>query len=70
MVNEGRKRPIRDATTGMSDASSDPAEDSQRPRDPPPDAVMTQLDRILKSAEFAQSERLQKFLKFIACLSG
>ncbi len=49
----------------MSDAGSDPAEDSQRPRDPPPDAVITQLDRILTNAEFAQSGRLQKFLKFI-----
>jgi TolB-like protein/tetratricopeptide (TPR) repeat protein len=49
----------------MSDARSDPAEDSQRPRDPLPDEVMTQLGRILTSAEFAQSERLQKFMKFI-----
>ncbi len=30
-----------------------------------PDAILAQLDRILSNPEFAQSERLQKFLRFI-----
>ena len=32
---------------------------------PDTDAILAQMERVLSSSEFAQSERLQKFLKFI-----
>ena len=40
------KRSICDAKTRMIDSKPDPAKDSQRSRDPPPDEVMAQMLRM------------------------
>ena len=47
------------------DASPPPIDTPRDSRDPGADDVMAQLSRILASAEFAQSDRLKKFLRFV-----
>ncbi|MCZ6860364.1 MAG: hypothetical protein O7I42_08825, partial [Alphaproteobacteria bacterium] len=49
----------------MSPSRPDPVGDLQGLRDPPREEVMAQMGRILSSPDFAQSDRLQKFLRFI-----
>ena len=49
----------------MGDSDTSPAEVNQEIEAPANDAVMAQLDRILSSPEFAQSLRMQRFLRFI-----
>ena len=49
----------------MDDRISDPAGGTTPSHDPPPDSVRIQLDKILSSPDFARSDRLQKFLRFI-----
>lgn len=56
----------------MNDPTSGSAHPAQRSREPRAEDVATQLERILASSEFAQSARLQRFLRFIVeeTLSG
>ena len=56
----------------MTDSKPDPDEGSRHVGGPPADDVGAQLDRILQSPVFAQSDRSQKFLRFIVAetLSG
>ena len=49
----------------MSPSRPDPVEDLQGLRDPPREEVMAQMGRIFSSPDFAQSDRSQKFLRFI-----
>ena len=51
--------------TDMIDRGPGSVDDSRRSHEPSPDDVMAQLLRVLSSPEFAQSGRLQKFLRFI-----
>lgn len=49
----------------MTDRGSDSAETAQQAPHPTPDEVSAQLGRVLASADFGQSERLRKFLRFV-----
>jgi TolB-like protein/Tfp pilus assembly protein PilF len=49
----------------MSDSDSGPAARPLRQREARADEVAAQLERILASREFAQSDRLQNFLRFV-----
>lgn len=44
---------------------SDPGGDAQGPKSPPAEAIRGQVDKILRSPGFAQSDRLQKLLRYI-----
>lgn len=49
----------------MNDPYTGPTKGSSRPREPGAVEVAAQLERVLASADFAQSARLQSFLRFI-----
>ena len=49
----------------MSPSRPDPIEESRGLRSPPREKIMAQMGKILSSPDFAQSDRSQKFLRFV-----
>ena len=56
---------IDDPIPPMSPSRPDPIEESRGLRSPPREKIMAQMGKILSSPDFAQSDRSQKFLRFV-----